>query len=544
AILRAVFENAKAGRKVQGGSTLTQQLVKNMVLSPEKTYKRKFQEMWLSYKMEQALTKPEILELYLNRIDLGNRAYGVEAAAQRYFNKSATQLNLAESAVLAALPKAPSAYDPTKHPIASRERAKLVLQEMMVQGKISPTEMSEAELNAAEITVSGHDYIDDNTLGHVFDMISERVEGLIGSQTQDLIVRTTISPKLQQNAVETINTIISKNEKRKKVSEGALVSIETETGAIRALVGGRDYQKSKFNRATQALRQPGSSFKVFVYAAALEAGLTPATVRIDEPINIDGWQPGNYSNRYRGPMTLREALRLSINTIAAQVGAEIGPDKIVELAHRFGITTKLGAHYSIALGSVEVNLLDITSAYMVFANKGLQRQTYIIEHISDTANTVLYERQQSPAERVYAAPYARQMTGMLQDVVSSGTGHGARLGKRPTAGKTGTSQDYRDAWFIGFTADYTTGVWLGNDDNSPTRKITGGLLPVDVWKMYMVYAHKGKKSRPFIAPDPLIDDEDTQSLITFYQNLSESFITERNLANGLKSQSASVGGTP
>ncbi len=540
AILRAVFENAKAGRKVQGGSTLTQQLVKNMVLSPEKTYKRKFQEMWLSYKMEQALTKPEILELYLNRIDLGHRAYGVEAAAQRYFHKSATQLNLAESAVLAALPKAPSAYDPTKHPIASQERAKLVLYEMMIQGKISPAEMSEAELNPAKIATDETSYIDDNTLGHVFDMVAERATGLVGSQTQDLIVRTTIDPKLQKIALSTLNSVIKKNEKRKKVRNGALVSIETETGAIRALVGGKNYQESKFNRATQALRQPGSSFKAFVYAAALEAGLTPGTVRVDEPVDIAGWKPKNYTNRYRGPMNLREALRLSINTVAAQVGAEIGPDKVVEIAQRFGITTKLGANYSIALGAAEVYLLDMTSAYMVFANQGLRRPAYIIDHISDTANATLYERKDSVPERVFAAPYARQMTGMLQDVIETGTGHGARLGKRQAAGKTGTSQDYRDAWFIGFTTDYTTGVWLGNDDNSPTNKITGGLLPVDTWKMFMLKAHKGKKYRPLQSHDPKEDDPRTRAMVVFYQGLAESFIEERNLANGLKTQTAAT----
>ena len=212
----------------------------------------------------------------------------------------------------------------------------------------------------------------------------------------------------------------------------------------------------------------------------------------------------------------------------------------MELAKRFGISTKLGAHYSIALGSSEVHLLDMTAAFMVFANEGQKRPPYIIESITDTSNTQLYTRRPSAPERVYAVPYARQMTGMLRDVIDSGTGHGARLGSRQAAGKTGTSQDYRDAWFIGFTADYATGVWLGNDDNSPMRKITGGLLPVDAWKMFMVKAHKGKKRRPLNAPDPLIDDEDTRKTVVFYQSLSESFITERNLANGLKPQTASV----
>ncbi|HHL42805.1 MAG TPA: PBP1A family penicillin-binding protein [Hellea balneolensis] len=540
AIIRALMENAKAGKRVQGGSTLTQQLVKNMVLSPEKTYKRKFQEMWLAYKMEQALTKSEILELYLNRVDLGHKTYGVEAASQRYFGHSAKTISLAEAAVLAALPKAPSAYDPIKNPKASKERAQVVLQTMMLQGKITPPEMAAAETNPAITVENSTNYIDDATIGYVFDMVAEKSQDLIGSQTKDLIIRTTIDPKLQKIAKETLQSVLTKYEKSKKVSEGALVSIDTDTGAIRALIGGRDYAKSKFNRATQALRQPGSSFKAFVYAAALESGLTPGTVRIDRPINIAGWSPKNYTKRYRGPMTIREALKLSINTVAAQVGAEIGPSRVVELAKRFGISSKLGAHYSIALGASEVYLVDMTSAFMVFANEGLKRPPYIIESISDTAGKSLYARRHSPPERVYAKAYARQMTSMLRDVVVSGTGHAARLGKRPAAGKTGTSQDYRDAWFIGFTADYATGVWMGNDDNSPMRGITGGLLPVDAWKRYMLKAHKGKKIRALNATDPTILDEETKASIRFYSNLAEQFIAERNLANGLKPQSVNT----
>jgi len=540
AIVRALLENAKAGKKVQGGSTLTQQLVKNMVLSPEKTYKRKFQEMWLSYKMEQALTKPEILELYLNRIDLGNRSFGVEAAAQRYFGKSASQVTMAEAAVLAALPKAPSAFDPNKNPDASRVRSLKVLNDMMVQGKISPEEMSVAENTPPEILSGQSIYIDDNTLGHVFDMVSERAEELIGSKTKDLIVRTTIDPALQKEGLNTIQTFVEKNRKRKKVSEGALVCIQTETGAIRALIGGNSYQDSKFNRATQALRQPGSSFKAFVYAAALEAGFTPGTVRIDQPVNIGGWEPENYERRYRGPMTVREALKLSTNTIAAQVGAEVGPNKIVEISNRFGISSKLGAHYSISLGASEVKLIDMTTSFMVFANEGLKRRSYMIESITDTSGSPLYKRNHSAPERVYALPYARQMTGMLRDVIQTGTGHGARLGSRAAAGKTGTSQDFRDAWFIGFTADYTTGVWMGNDDNTPMVKITGGLLPVDAWKSFMLKAHKGKKRRPLKAPADLINDPETKALVSFYNTLSESFIIERNLANGLQPNAAAV----
>ncbi len=542
AIFRALIENSKAGKKVQGGSTLTQQLVKNMVLTREKTYKRKFQEMWLAYKMEQMLSKQEILELYLNRIDLGNRAFGVEAASQRLFGKSAVKLTLSEASILAALPKAPSTYDPVKNPAASADRARLVLQSMMMQGKISPQEMQDAELQPAEIKIGESGYLDEQNLGHVFDVVAERANELTGTRSKDIIVLTTIDPHLQEHALKTITRVVDKYQKTRKVSDGALVSIEMESGAVRALIGGRDYNKSKFNRATQALRQPGSSFKAFVYATALEAGFTPGTVRIDQPTTIgsgeDAWSPQNYTHRYRGPMTLRQALKLSINTVAAQVGAEVGPNKVVELAHRFGITTKLGAHYSIALGSSEVHLIDMTSAFMVFANEGLKRPPYLIENITDTAGKNLYTRRGYAPERVYALPYARQMTGMLRDAVATGTGRGAKMGTRQVAGKTGTSQEYRDAWFIGFTADYATGVWMGNDDNSPMRKVTGGLLPVDAWKMFMVEAHKGKKKRPLKAPEPLINDEETRTLISFYKNLNKDFTNERNLANGQVAKSA------
>ncbi len=536
AIFRALVANSKAGKKVQGGSTLTQQLVKNMVLTREKTYKRKFQEMWLAYKMEQMLSKQEILELYLNRVDLGNRSFGVEAASQRFFGKSAQDITLSEAAVLASIPKAPTTYDPIKNPNASANRARLVLQTMMAQDKISAEELQKAEQKPAQLKANASGYMDEKYLGHIFDVVGERAKGIIGTQSGDLIIHTTIDPRLQIHALKTITNVVDKFQKTKKVSDGALVSIETETGAVRALVGGQDYDTSKYNRATQALRQPGSSFKAFVYAAALEAGFTPGTVRIDRPTTIgsgeDKWSPQNYTRRYRGPLTLREALKLSTNTVAAQVAAEVGPNKVVELAGRFGITTKLRAHYSIALGSSEVHLIDMTSAFMVFANEGLKHPPYLIENITDTADKNLFTRRSRPSERVYARPYARQMTGMLRDVVESGTGRGAKMGKRQVAGKTGTSQDYRDAWFIGFTADYTTGVWMGNDNNTPMKKITGGLLPVDAWKIYMEEAHKGKKFRPLKAPAPPITTAKSRALIRFYNTLSQNLTAERNLANG------------
>ena len=506
-----------------------------MVLTPEKTYRRKFQEMWLAREMEQRLSKPEILELYLNRIPLGPRIFGVEAASKKYFGKSARDITLSEAALLAALPKAPSRYDPTSNYEGALSRSQLVLSRMAVNNIISYEEQAEAEKTPPVIVGDTEPLIDANEIGHVFDLIAEQAQGLVGSQHKDLIIKTTLDINLQKKAHASITKILDKNGKSKKVSEGSLVSIENQSGAIRALIGGRDYSASKFNRAAQAKRQPGSSFKSFVYAAALEDGFTPGTIRIDQPTEIAGWAPENYTKRYRGPMSIREALKLSINTIAAQIGAEIGPSRVAALATRFGISTEMRPEYSISLGSSEVTLLELTGAYTVFANEGQKFTPFLIENVSNTAKTTLYNRRDTSPSRVYSVPYARQMTSILRDVIDSGTGYGAQLGTRQAAGKTGTSQDYRDAWFVGFTANYTTGVWLGNDDNSPMRKITGGLLPVDAWKDYMRGAHKGLKLRPLSAPDPFVDDPQIKNQIAFYDGLAEAFKLERDIASGAKS---------
>jgi len=338
---------------------------------------------------------------------------------------------------------------------------------------------------------------------------------------------------MQRAAHASLTSVLDKSGKPRKIANGAMTSIDLETGAIRALIGGRDYKASKFNRAAQAKRQPGSSFKAFVYAAALENGFSPGTVRIDQPTNIAGWKPENYTLRYRGPMTIREALKLSINTIAAQVTAEVGPAKVAEIASRFGLSTQMRPTYSIALGSSEVTLVDLTGAYMVFANEGVKKTPYLIENIKNTGGQQLYTRKESVPERVYAAVYAKQMTSILNDVINTGTGHGARLGDREAAGKTGTSQDYRDAWFIGFTAQYATGVWMGNDNNAPMAKVTGGLFPVDAWKAFMLKAHRNVKLRPLTGDNPQIQGERKRKLVNFYQGLAEDFIVERNTANGL-----------
>ena len=533
AILRALFQNAKSGGKSQGGSTLTQQLVKNMVLTPKKTYRRKFQEAVLARDMESVMSKPEILELYLNRINLGPRVFGVEAASQRYFGKSARNISISEAALLAAIPQAPSRWNPTSNYDGALNRSHLVLSRMLANNLISEADRQTAIDTPPVIAKDAIALIEPDHIGHVFDLVDEQVKPLIGDKHKDLVIKTTIDLKQQIAAQKSVETILDKHAKRKKVSEAALVTVENKTGAIRALVGGRDYGASKFNRASQAKRQPGSSFKTFAYAAALEDGFTPGTVRIDQPTNIGGWEPENYTRRYRGPMTLREALKHSINTIAAQVTAELGPKAVARLARRFGIKSELRPEYSLALGSSEVTLQEMTTAYTVFINEGILRPSYLITSVKNTSGTPLYTRRNQVGARVYPVPYAQQMTQMLRDVIQTGTGHGARLGNREAGGKTGTSQDYRDAWFVGFTTQYTTGVWMGNDDNSSMNDVTGGLLPVDIWTSYNRAIHKGYKYRPLTSEDSFRKSQKDVPAIAFYTDLSEALVAERDMAAGI-----------
>lgn len=532
AILRALFENTRAGEKTQGGSTLTQQLVKNIVLSPEKSYRRKFQEAVLARDMEAVLSKPEILELYINRIPMGPRVFGVEAASQRYFGKSATELNLPEAALLAGLPQAPSRYNPTEHYDRALTRSHLVLQRMVVNDMITDDQKQEAISNPPKIVEPPEAIISENLIGYLFDMAAERAPELVQGDHEDLIVQTTLDIDRQNIAHDALSTMLEKSGKSKKVGNGALVSIDNNTGAVLALVGGQDYSTSKFNRAVQAKRQPGSSFKTFSYAAALLEGYTPATVRIDQPTKIGDWEPENYTKRYRGPMTIREALKHSINTIAAQITVEVGPSNVAKLAGSFGIESELRPEFSLALGSSETTLTEMTRAYSVFANEGLLRPTYFISDIKNTAGTTLYRRRTVAGKRVYPVPFARQMSSMLRDVIETGTGHGAKLGKREAGGKTGTSQDYRDAWFIGYTSQMTTGVWLGNDDNSSMKKVTGGLLPVDIWKSYMLKSHKGLEYSLLSTPNPNLDDAYAQTLSQFYTVMVDAFTDERDIASG------------
>jgi penicillin-binding protein 1A len=483
---RAFLANWNAGGIVQGGSTLTQQLAKNLFLKPERTIERKVQEVILAGWLEARLSKQRILELYLNRVYFGGGAYGVDAAALRYFGKSARNITLAEAAMLAGMLKAPSRYAPTANRVAAEGRAAVVLAAMHEQGYIGSREASLA-MSAAVRPV---DDVAGGSGRYVADWVIDLLPGFVGKLDGDVIVDTTIDLELQSAAAKTISTILAEEGTTRGVSQGALVAMDSR-GSIKALVGGHDYAASQYNRAVDARRQPGSAFKPFVYLTALEYGLIPETVRIDQPISIEGWRPKNYKDEYRGPVTLQSALALSVNTISAQLTAEVGPGNVAATARRLGIRSPMMKTPSIALGTSEVSLLDLTGAYVPFANGGYGVIPHVIKRIATIDGEVLYERTGSGPGRVVAAEHVGMMNSMLKQTLEIGTGRKAAIAGRPAAGKTGTSQDFRDAWFVGYTAELAAGIWFGNDDGTPTKKTTGGNLPAITWQRFMSDAHDG-----------------------------------------------------
>lgn len=529
AVMRAFIENVRAHNNLQGGSTLTQQLVKNMLLSPEKTYRRKLQEMRLAYKLERVLSKDEILSLYLNRISLGERIVGVEAASQRYFGVSVREVSLAQAALLAALPKAPSRYDLYKNFNLAWTRAQKVLDHMVAQGFITLQE-ARAAAQTPQSLVQGV-ALSEQLTGYVFDMATQDIEARVGHKHQDLRIYTTLDINMQKTALMQLEQMIVKHGSSRRVEQGAVVVLDNADGAIRALVGGVNYMDSQFNRAIQAVRQPGSAFKALVFARALEAGIDPGSVRIDRPVKFDGWSPKNYSGRYRGLVDIRTAFIHSVNTVAAQLTAEVGPETVVELARRFGIKADLTPSFALALGASEVNLLDLSAAYMVFANAGQKLTPYLIERIENTAGQTLYQRTNVAAQFVYDEALTRKMVSLLQDVITKGTASAAKLDARPVAGKTGTSQEYRDAWFIGFTDQYSCGVWLGNDDNRPMNEVTGGQLPAELWQGIMQQIHNGLPVVALSSEPDIPLNRRLRKRAQFYKTLADAFVAEREIAS-------------
>lgn len=480
-LARAMFVNAKEGRVAQGGSTITQQLAKNLFLSRERTLKRKIQEAMLAFWLEWDLSKDEILSAYMNRVYLGGGTYGVDAASRLYFKKPVSDINLEEAATLAGLLKAPSTYSPIANPVRSRERANIVINAMVDAGYLDEKEKDQINASVPKPPRKPTG----NAQKYYSDWIVDQVNELIGTPEEDLIIETTMNIDVQNTAEDTLASTIRKYGEDRRFTQGAVV-VMRPNGAVVALVGGKDYAVSQFNRATQATRQPGSSFKPFTYLTALEHGWHPDDLIMDEPITRGRYRPKNFGHKYYGEVTLLEALTLSLNTIAYQLIKEVGPDAVIDTARRLGITSELNADLSLALGTNQISPLELTGAYASIANGGVTVQPYGITKITSKDGTVYYERKNEPRAKRAVSPRAISMLHeMMKSVVQNGTGQGANFGSPQAAGKTGTSQDSRDAWFMGFTDRLVTGVWVGNDDNSSMKNVTGGSFPAQIWRKVM-----------------------------------------------------------
>lgn len=494
-ITRAMIANIRAGRMVQGGSTITQQLAKNLFLTPDRTLKRKVQELLMAFWLESRFSKDQLLTLYLNRVYLGAGTFGVDAASKRFFEVSARNSSLYQSAVIAGLLKAPSRYNPLSDPEASHRRTVEVLNNMVEAGYIDQKTADYAALTGAaqqaRRPVTAGRYFADWVMSHLNEM--GEVQG------KDIVVRTTLDMGLQRKAEADLKAMLTGPGAKAGATQGAVVVMSPD-GAVRALVGGKDYDDSQFNRATQGLRQPGSAFKPFVYLAAMERGFQPGDVFEDAPIKLGKWSPGNYNGRFEGPVTLHHAFANSTNTVAVRLIEEVGPAKVIAQAHKMGITSELRNDASLALGTSETSLLELTTAYAPFANGGEGVTAYGVERITDPQGKPLWAPQGGGFGKIMSDRALASMHEMMQAVMTEGTGKAARL-DRPAAGKSGTTQDYRDAWFMGYTADYVTGVWLGNDDQRhEMKKVTGGGLPAQLWKSVMIAAHQGLPARPLPTP--------------------------------------------
>ena len=485
-IARAVSANILHRGVSQGGSTITQQLAKNLFLTQERTMQRKLQEVILSVWLERKYSKDEILDLYLNRVYFGSGAYGIEAASQRYFGKSARNVTLSEAALLAGLVKSPSKLAPTRNYDGAERRAQIVLAAMSDAGYVSEGAVKTAIAVAPKIVKQSAG----GSINYVADWVMDVLNDVVGRVEQDIVVETTIDPSLQAAAEKALLDELTPKGAKFDVEQGAFVAM-TPQGAVRALVGGKNYAESQFNRAVAAKRQPGSAFKPFVYLTALERGLTPDTVRDDRPIDVKGWKPENYTHEYFGAVSLTKALALSLNTVSVRLTLEVGPQAVVRTAHRLGIASKLEPNASIALGTSEVSVMELVSAYVPFANGGIAVAPHVIDKVRTAGGKLLYKARNPGLGRVIDERHAAMMNQMMQETLATGTARKASLPGFPAAGKTGTSQDYRDAWFIGYTGHLVAGVWLGNDDNSSTKKLTGGAMPADIWNRFMTAAHQG-----------------------------------------------------
>jgi len=489
AVAAAIFK----GRRVSATSTITQQLARNIFLTNNRNFTRKFKEGILALALERKFSKDQILELYLNRVYFGGGAYGIDAASRKFFGHGADHLSLGEAAIIAGLVKAPSNYSPSADVEAARSRSSVVLQTMVRNGFI--TTDTAASVNPAEVRIT--QTTNQNSVRYFTDWALPQLETLIDDTSDPIDVWTTLDPGMQVAADKTIRANAPNG------TQGALVAIDRD-GAVRAMVGGKDYVSSIYNRATQAVRQPGSSFKLFVYLSALESGMKPTDMIVDEPVTIDGWTPRNSTRTNLGPVTLREAFSRSINTVSAKIGAQVGFSTIADMARRFGITTPIATYPSMVLGTSDVRLLDMTRAFASVANKGVAVTPYGIRRVVTADGRMLYQHE-SDDERVLVAPWvAAEMTDLLQSAVLSGTGRAAQIG-RPVAGKTGTTSSNKDGWFIGFSSGLTTGVWMGRDDARTVGGLQGGTAPARAFHDFMSVAVARRPVEQFETQVPIPD---------------------------------------
>ena len=513
ALVRSTVSNLKAGKVVQGASTITQQLARILFLTQEKTFDRKFKELIIAYRLEKTIPKNEILAMYLNNVYLGEGAYGVEAASETYFDKRVEDLTLAECALIAGLPQAPSVYSPFQNMDLAVKRRNMVLQRMLAEGYITGEQVAEAK--AAEVVLSTklrHSAL--KKAPYFVDLVMRELNSKVGI-TEDEIVKggykvyTTLNYEMQKAAEEVVAKKLEEWKLTKPNQQAAMISYDTTSGQILAYIGGKDYMESQFDRVSQAIRQPGSSFKVFVYTTAIESGMTPFTICPDAPVRIGKWAPHNYGGKYRGDIPLYKALTYSSNSVSVRLIKEVGVGEVVRMARRLGITTPIANDPTIALGSSGVKLIEMATAYGVFANGGVKVEPYGIERVETSTGRIIYQANNS-YKRILDVKTVAYMVEMLKQVVKHGTGRGSAIG-RPSAGKTGTTDSYKDAWFMGFTPDIVTGVWVGNDDNTSTPNLTGGSLPALIWRDYMAIATKDKPVVNFMYPDIIVDEFNDES---------------------------------
>lgn len=520
-IARSVKVRAQSGRWRQGGSTITQQLARNIFLTNSRTFGRKVKEAILALALERKFSKDQILELYLNRVYFGGGAYGIDAASRRFFGHSANQLSLGEAAIVAGLVKAPSNYAPSADAEAARGRSSVVLQSMVDNGFIS----AGAAASVDPATIRIQQTANQNSVRYFTDWALPQLDTLIDETSEPIDVWTTLDPGMQSAA----DRAIAANAPRG--AQGALVAIDAD-GAVRAMVGGKDYVDSIYNRATQAERQPGSAFKLFVYLAALESGMKPTDTIVDEPVTIDGWSPRNSTRTNLGPVTLREAFSRSINTISAKIGAQLGFSTIADMARRFGITTPISTYPSMVLGTSDVRLIELTRAFASVANKGVAVTPFAVRKVVTADGRLLYQHDNNE-ERVLVAPWvAAEMTDLLQSAVLTGTGRAAQIG-RPVAGKTGTTSSNKDGWFVGFSSGLTTGVWMGRDDARPVAGLQGGTAPARAFHDFMVVAVAKRPVESFDTQVPMPDWQLTPEEEIYGDSLDQNGLAPMVDENGM-----------